>query len=82
MQQQMQQFVAASSGQAAYPPPQHGQSHTAGDMSNLNEHQRAALQQIMSLTEAQLNALPPGQRQQVLILKASLMQQQQRPPVQ
>jgi hypothetical protein len=46
----------------------------AVDMSHLNEQQRAALRQIMALTESQLNALPPAQRQQVLLLKASLLQ--------
>lgn len=40
------------------------------------EQQRALIMQIMSLTPEQINALPPGQREQVLQLRAQLQQQQ------
>jgi cleavage stimulation factor subunit 2 len=38
------------------------------------EQQKALIKQIMSLTEAQIQSLPPPQRDQVLQLRAQLMQ--------
>lgn len=64
--------VSNSSPAPPPPPPVSSSSQPAV------EQQRALIMQIMSLTPEQINALPPGQREQVLQLRAQLQQQQQR----
>ncbi len=41
---------------------------------SLPEQQKAAMMQILQLTDAQIDALPPHQRQQVLMYKAQMLQ--------
>ena len=55
---------------AAAPPPM---MPGGVDLNALPDQQRAALMQLMQLTNEQIDQLPPAQRQQILALKAQFM---------
>lgn len=50
------------------------QQQSGGPMNNLASDQRALLEEVLKLTPEQIGALPPGQREQIMQLKASLGQ--------
>lgn len=54
------------------PSPMNQQTQLPAEFANLPEAQKAALWQVMQMPDAQVNALPAEQRQQVLTLKAKL----------
>jgi cleavage stimulation factor subunit 2 len=52
---------------AAAPPPQGAQGAA------LNAEQQALVQQVMQLTQEQIDALPAGQREQLMMLRQQVM---------
>lgn len=61
-----------SSPPAPVAPPVHAPQQPAMD-----EQQRIAIAQIMSLTDEQINSLPEQQRQQILVVRDQVRRQQQ-----
>ena len=53
----------------------HGTTGDSGSSSNANPHQQHLIQQLLNMTEDDLNKLPPEGRQRMMALREQILQQ-------